>query len=167
MFMKLIIYRVTSFLLLPMALFFTVAFMLLLRAAFSNPPIFFSLFFAAGISIYTFASLNFLLRGIDGKKYLGRSSKEWLIVNAIVSIIYAIIAIAQKFIISTNPSMVQEYAEMFKKNGELQVANSQIIQFINGASTFLFIYGLVLFIHILLSFQYIRQYKTLFQGADE
>jgi hypothetical protein len=162
--MKLTIYRVISFLLLPMAILFAVGFMVLIRAAFANPPLFCSLFFAAGIAIYTFASLNFLIKGIDGKKLLGRSSKEWLIVNAIVSIIYAVIAISQRFVFAFNPSIVQQYAGMFKKNGEMKIPEAQIIQFINGVSYFLLIYGIVLFVHIILSFRYIKQYRYLFQN---
>ncbi|MBV9962363.1 MAG: hypothetical protein JO072_08955 [Parafilimonas sp.] len=161
--MKLTIYRIITFLLLPMAFLFAIAFMVLLRAAFANPPLFFSLFFAAAIAIYTFASLNFLIRGIDGKKLLGRSSKEWLIVNAIVSIIYAILAILQRFLIALDSSAVQQFASMIKKNGQLNIPEAQIIRFINGILYFVFAYGIVLFTHIILSFQYVKQYKYLFQ----
>ena len=89
--------------------------MLLIRAAFANPPLFFPLFFVACIAIYTFAALNFLISGIDGKKSLGRSSKDWLKVNAIVSIIYALIAILQRLVLALNPSIVKDYATQAKR----------------------------------------------------
>jgi hypothetical protein len=162
--MKLTIYRIMSFLLLPMAILFAIGFLMFLRAAFANPPVFISLFFAASIAIYTFASLNFLIKGIDGKKILGRSSKDWLIVNAIVSIIYSLIAIFQRFVLSSNPAIVENYATALKNNGDIKTPDVQINQLINGISYFLMIYGIVLFLHIILSFRYIKQYGYLFQN---
>ena len=74
--MKLTIYRIFSFLLLPMAILFTMGVLILLRAAFANPAMLFPLFLIACIVIYSFASLNFLIKGIDGNKNLGRSLKD-------------------------------------------------------------------------------------------
>jgi len=167
--MKLTIYRVFSFLLLPMAILFSISFLLFLRAAFSNPALFIPLFFIGCISVYSFASLNFLIRGIDGKKMLGRSTKDWLIANAIVSLIYSLLAIFQRVMLALNPDTVEDIATQAKTNAgdALKATDAQIIQSINAASYFLLIYGIVLFVHILLSFQYIKNYQYLFQNAEK
>ena len=166
--MKLTIYRIFSFLLLPMAILFSISFLLFLRAAFSNPALFITLFLIGCISIYSFASLNFLIRGLDGKKMLGRSAKDWLIANAIVSLVYSLLAIAQRIMLALNPETVQEIASQAKANAgdALKASDAQVMQSINAASYFLLVYGIVLFIHILLSFQYIKKYGYLFQGAN-
>ena len=164
--MKLTIYRIFSFLLLPMAILFSVSVLLLIRAAFANPSMFIPLFLITCIAIYSFASMNFLIKGIDGKKFLGRSSKDWLIVNAIVSFIYALLAILQRVMLALNPEVVNEFASEVKHNAgdTLKASNQQIIQSINAGSYFLVAYGIVLLIHLVLSFQYIKQYNYLFQN---
>jgi hypothetical protein len=166
--MKLTIYRIFSFLLLPMAILFSISFLLFLRAAFSNPALFIPLFLIGCISIYSFASLNFLIRGLDGKKMLGRSAKDWLIANAIVSLVYSLLAIAQRIMLALNPETVQEIASQAKANAgdALKASDAQVMQSINAASYFLLIYGVVLFVHILLSFQYIKKYGYLFQSPN-
>ena len=164
--MRLTIYRIFSFLLLPVAILFSIAVLLLIGAAFANPPLFFSIFFAAGVSIYTFASLNFLIRGIDGNKFLGRSSKDWFIVNALVSVIYALLAIAQQFILLLHPEIIETLANSAKMNAgsSLSLSGEQLTQSIKGISYFIFIYGIVLFVHIIFSFYYLKKYGYLFQN---
>lgn len=167
--MKLTIYRIFSFLLLPIAILFSITFLLFLRAAFSNPSLFIPLFFIGCIAIYSFASLNFLIRGLDGKKMLGRSAKDWLIVNAIVSVVYSLLAVFQRIMFSLNPGAVEEIVKQVKTNAgdALKATDAQVIQTVNAASYFLLIYGIVLFVHILFSFQYIKKYQYLFQNTEE
>lgn len=167
--MKLTIYRIFSFLLLPIAVLFSMGVLTLIRAAFANPLLFIPIFFAASIAIYTFASLNFLIRGIDGKKLLGRSSKDWLIVNALVSIIYALTAIAQRFFVAFYPEALKQYADNMKENAgsASTITSIQIWQYLNGISYFLLVYGIVLLIHIILSFYNIKKYNYLFQDAKK
>lgn len=163
--MKLSIYRVFSFLLLPIAVIFSIAFLLFLRAAFANPQLFISLFLAGSIAIYTFTSFNFLIRGIDAKKTLVRSAKDWIIVNAIVCIIYSLFGIFQRFIFYLYPEIIEQVANQFKINGgtDMKLSVPQIIQTMAAASWFLLVYSLVLLIHIILSFQFIKLYNYLFQ----
>jgi len=163
--MKLSIYRVLSFLLLPIAVIFSMAFLLFLRAAFANPLMFIYLFLAACIAIYTFTSFNFLVRGIDAKKILARSAKDWIIVNAIVCIIYCLAGIFKLFIFYFYPAKIEEIANQLKINGgdELKLSVPQIIQTITAALYFLLAYIVVLFTHVILSFQFIKQYNYLFQ----
>jgi hypothetical protein len=164
--MKLIIYRVLSFLLLPMALLFSLIVLMLIRAAFANPVMFAPLFLLTCISIYTFCSLNFLIRGIDGQKFLGRSSKDWLKVNAYVSIVYAVGAIAEFFLVFFNPEQIDKMAGQLKQNAgdDIKITTAQFSQYIYGTSCFLLIYGCVLLIHIILSLTYVRKYNYLFQN---
>lgn len=166
--MKIAIYRVLSFLLLPVALVFGMSVLVFIRAAIENPSLLFPLFFIACVAIYTFASFNFLIRGIDGKNKIGKSSKEWLIVNAIVSILYALMAIAQRFLLMNHPEITAEYATQFKTNlgNNSNITEEVFIRYINGVSYFLLVYGIILFTHIIISFQYIRQYIHVFQNKE-
>ena len=167
--MKLTIYRIFSFLLLPIAIIFTVFFLVFIRAAFDNPAMLFPLFLVACIAIYSFASLNFLIRGIDGKKFLGRSSKEWLKVNAIVSALFSILMISQCIVFIMHPEMLQDLAAQARQNAgaELKVSNATIENYLRVTSYFFLVYAIVLLTHVILSFQYTKMYNYLFQNEQQ
>ncbi|MEO8711514.1 MAG: hypothetical protein ABI405_05290 [Parafilimonas sp.] len=167
--MKLTIYRILSFLLLPVAIIFSISFLLFIRAAFSNPAMLFPLFLIACIAIYSFASLNFLIRGIDGKKHLGRSSKEWLKVNAVVSTIFALLMISQCIVFLMHPEMLQDLVAQAKQNAgaDLKMSNTAMENYLRVTSYFFLVYAVVLFVHIIISFQYIKLYNYLFQNQKQ
>jgi hypothetical protein len=164
--MKLTIYRIFSFLLLPVAIIYTVVFLMFIRAAFDNPTMLIPLFLVACVAIYSFASLNFLIRGVDGKKVLGRSSKDWLKVNAMVSALFAILMISQCIVFIMHPEMLQDLATQAKQNAgaELKVNNATIENYLRITSYFFLAYALVLLAHIILSFYYTKMYNYLFQN---
>lgn len=164
--MKLAIYRVFSFLLLPIAIIFCISFLLFIRAAFENPAMLFPLFLIACIAIYTFASLNFLIRGVDGKKFLGKSSKDWLKVNAIASFVFALLMISQCIVLLIHPEILQNLADQAKQNAgaELKLSSEALQNYIRVTSYFFLAYAIVLTVHIILSFQYIKVYNYLFQN---
>ena len=167
--MKLNIYRILSFLLLPIAIIFSISFLLFIRAAFSNPAMLFPLFLIACVVIYSFASLNFLIRGIDGKKYLGRSSKEWLKVNAVVSAIFALLMISQCIVFLMHPEMLQDLVAQAKQNAgaDLKISNAAMENYLRVTSYFFLVYAVVLFIHIIMSFQYIKLFNYLFHNQKQ
>jgi len=164
--MKLTIYRIFSILLLPVAIIYTVVFLMFIRAAFDNPTMLIPLFLVACVAIYSFASLNFLIRGVDGKKVLGRSSKDWLKVNAIVSAIFAILMISQCIVFIMHPEMLQDLATQAKQNAgaELKANNATIENYLRVTSYFFLVYAIVLLTHVILSFYYTKMYNYLFQN---
>ena len=164
--MKLTIYRIFSFLLLPIALLFAISVLFFISAAFANPAMLLPLFAMACVTIYSFAALNFLIKGIDGKKYLGRSSKDWLKVNAIVSIVFSLLMISQCLLFIFRPEMLHELAVQAKQNGgdELKVGLEVFENYLRITSYFFLAYAIVLLIHTLLSFQFVRIYNFLFQN---
>lgn len=164
--MKLTIYRIFSFLLLPVAIIYTVVFLMFIRAAFDNPTMLIPLFLVACVAIYSFASLNFLIRGVDGKKVLGRSSKDWLRVNAIVSAFFAILMISQCIVFIMHPEMLQDLATQAKQNAgaELKANNATIENYLRVTSYFFLVYAIVLLTHVILSFYYTKMYNYLFQN---
>lgn len=167
--MKLTIYRVLSFLLLPVAILFSMVVLVFLRAAFANPAMLIPLFLIACITIYTFAALNFLIKGIDGKKYLGRSSKEWIKVNAFVSIIFTLLMISQCIVFLMHPEMLQQLVAQAKQNAgtDLKLSDAAFGSYLRATSYFFLVYAIVLFVHILMSFQYIKLYNYLFQNEKQ
>jgi len=167
--MKLTIYRVLSFLLLPFALLFSISVLIFISAALANPAMLLPLFIVVCVSIYSFASLNFLIKGIDGRKYLGRSSKDWLKVNAIVSIVFSWLMISQCILFIIHPEMLRELAVQVKQTSgdELKISPEVFENYLLITSYFFLAYSIVLFTHTLLSFQFVRRYNFLFHGGKQ
>ena len=167
--MKLIIYRILSFLLLPMAILFSISVLFLLRTAFANPAMFLPLFLFACIAIYSFTSLNFLIKGIDGKKPLSVSSKDWIKVNAIVSIIFALLMIIQCILFLVRPEMLQEIIAQAKMNAgdDFKMSDAAFESYMHITSYFFLVYAIVLFAHIVLSLHYIKKYRYIFRNEKQ
>lgn len=166
--MKLTIYRILSFLLLPMGVLFTVSVLLLLRAAFSNPAMLLPLFLLSCIAIYTFTSFNFLIQGIDGNKILNPSAKDWIRVNAIVSIVYALMIIGGCVTILIQPEVLGEAFKQAKENAgsDLKMSETDFVKYMHVALYFFLVYALVLFVHIIMSFIYLKSYAYLFRKKE-
>ncbi|HYJ64853.1 MAG TPA: hypothetical protein VEV62_13990 [Parafilimonas sp.] len=166
--MKLIIYRLLSFLLAPIAVLFSISALLLIGTALSNPAMLFPLFLIICIAIYSFASLHFLIKGIDGSKYLGKSSKDWLKVNAYACIIFILIIISEFIVFIMHPEMLQQIiAQAKQSNSGLNLNEKEFHDFASKILYLLLAYALVLLTHVLMSFQYIRQYSYLFQNKSK
>ena len=167
--MKLTIYRLLSFLLAPIAILFSISALLLIGTALSNPAMLFPLFLSICIAIYSFASLHFLIKGIDGRKYLGRSSKDWLKVNAYACIIFALIIISEFVVFMLHPEILQQIITQVKQNADsrLTINADEFTDFASKILYFLLAYALVLFTHVMMSFQYMKQYNFLFQQKDK
>lgn len=167
--MKIIVYRILSFLLLPIAVLFSISCLLLITTAFANPTMLLPLFIIVCVVIYSFASLNFLLKGIDRQKFLGKSAKDWLRVNAIVSAIFAVLMISQCTIVIMHPEMLHSIIAQAKLNAgsQLKLNSDEIVQYMRNCCYIFLVYAIILFVHVLFSFQLMRSYSFLFQHQDQ
>ena len=167
--MKLTIYRILSFLLLPIAVLFTIFVLLLLRAAFANPAMFLPLFLLSCIAIYTFTAFNFLIQGIDGHKLLNRSAKDWIRVNAIGSMVWALMILGTCIAVLVQPAMLSEAVKQMKENGgsDLKISQADFENYMRITIYFFLVYAVVLLTHIIISFQYLRSYAYIFRKKEE
>ncbi len=166
--MKLTIYRILTFLLLPIAVLFTIFVLLVLRAAFSNPALFLPLFLLSCIAIYTFTSFNFLIQGIDGNKLLNRSAKDWIRVNAIVSMVWALMITGTCVAVLLQPAMLGEAVKQMKENAgsDLKISEADFEKYMRVIVYFFSVYALVLLVHIVMSFIYLKSYAYLFRKKE-
>lgn len=165
--MKLVIYRVFSFLLMPVAVLFSVCILILISPAFSNPALLLPLFLIACIVIYSFTSLNFLIKGIDGQKQLKKSSKDLLRINAFISIGFALLLISECIVYVMHPEIAQNVMQQAKQNAaaaNLKIDDATFLNYLRITSYFFLVYAVVLAVHIMFSFQYMKQYNYLFRN---
>ena len=167
--MKLTLYRIFSFLLIPMAIIFAIMVIFLIGTSFSNPSMLFPLFMIACIAIYSFAALRFLIKGIDGKKYLSRRFKDWLKVNAYVSIVFAVLMISECVIFILHPSIMQQLVNEQMKTAKMPapISNEDIFRYLQVITYFFLAYAIVLFVRVLMSLHYTKLYNYLFQNEEK
>lgn len=168
-FMRLTIYRILSFLLIPVAVIFTLCVIIMLGVALQNLAILLTMLIMACIAIYSFASLNFLIKGIDGKKHLRTRSKYLLKVTALVSALFVVMIISQCIILLLHPEAVQQsIAEaMTNFKGSLQFNKVEMENYLRAICYFFVTYGIVLGVHIIFSFQNLEAYNYLFLEKKE
>jgi len=152
-----------------MAVIFGLMFIILVGTAFSNPAMLFPLFMIACIAIYSFAALRFLIKGIDGKKYLSKSFKDWLKVNAFVSIVFAVLMMSECFVFIFHPSMLQQLMnEQMKITAtSINLNSNDVFRYLQVITYFFLAYAIVLFVHVLLSLYYTKLYNYLFQNGEK
>jgi hypothetical protein len=148
---------------------FSIAVLVFLRAAFSNPPMFLPLFLLSCIAIYTFTAFNFLVQGIDGNKTLNGSAKDWIRVNAIGSSIWALMLIASCITILVQPGILTDAVKQMKDNAgsEVKMSEADLEKYLRITLYFFLVYALVLLTHIIMSFQYLKSYGYLFRKKEE
>ena len=79
-------YAILTYILIPFALFFGVIDFVLLLSALANPSALIFVFIVACLVIYTFVSLKFLRTGLQKEQIMAKSLKDWIKVNAYVSL---------------------------------------------------------------------------------
>ena len=160
------IYRILTFLLLPMAVLYAIISMVFVTTAFANPAMLLPIFIMICVVIYSFASANFILRGIDRDKFLGKSAKDWLRVNAFISSFYAVMMIFQCATLLSNPATLSELIDTAMQRGasDLKLPKETLLQYFNIMLYIFLVHGIILFIQVGLTFGYMKTYKRLFEA---
>ena len=166
---QLTIFRILTFILVPIAaLFGGIGFFTLLLAL-SNPQLLFAVFLLLSFAIYVFTSLTFLYKGIDPGKQCKPSLKDWIRVNAFVA---GFLGIAFLQVVGavffSNPSDLQK---LYDQTLEMQPNMSKMMNFslylsmLRGVGYFFLFISIALFIHIPLNFRLMKKYAHLFGAA--
>jgi hypothetical protein len=153
---------------LPFGVLFAMNVINSLLSVFSNPVLLFTTFLLAGVPIYIFASSKFLFSGIQKAKPCSSKLKEWIKVNAIVSILFAalmFLASLGAIIVIQNPALItQAIQQMNAQQKELVVEMTphQMKQFLTIVVAMMLPFSIILVIHIILSFRLLKIYHYVF-----
>jgi len=164
---QLTIYQILSFLLVPAALLlgFINLFVLLMGLS-GNPAMLFIAFIMACFVIYVFASLRFLLKGINNQYRLKPSLKDWIKVNA-----YGTLFISGMFFLNSigvfflgDLQLQQMLDEVMQQQPELasKVSIETMISMFKVVAGVMFFISITAIIHVQLSFRLLKTYSYLF-----
>ncbi len=161
------LYIVLSYILLPVALFFGFLDSILFFSALANPSAMILVFAMACIVIYSFTSFKFLKLGIEREQPQTTKLKDWIKVNAYVSLfMFSLIFLNAVSILISNDATLKGFVDEFlqQQSGLPPEFNSQfVLKIMRTASYFLFVIGAVGILHIRLTLKLVKEYDYLFE----
>lgn len=163
------IFRILTFVLLPIAALFGVIDFFMLFSALANPAMLFVVFIMAGFVIYTFASLRFLTKGIDLNKPCKPGLKDWIKVNGYVSIFLGVSFLMNALTVffSSEASLRQILKQFLETqpNVPAMLTPELFIYMMKIAAYFLLFVSVVVLAHIPINFRLLKQYAYLFEES--
>ncbi|MBR2647335.1 MAG: hypothetical protein IKD55_00700 [Sediminibacterium sp.] len=165
----LLIYRIFSFLMIPVALIFGLMGIIIFFMAISTNPAFLLMAFVLiCYTIYCFTSLQFLIKVIIRQNTVSSSLKDWIKVNAygaaFISVMFILSAL-QSFSTS-DITLRQQLSTMLEAQPQLgkQISVDVLFRMFKGVSAFLLIVGSISLAHVFISFKLMRQYASKFMA---
>ena len=161
------LYLVLSYIFIPIALFFGFMDSILVISALSNPSALILLFAMACIVIYSFTSFKFLKLGIEREQIQTTKLKDWIKVNAYVSLLmFCLIFLNAVSILLSSDVILTKFIDEFlaQQSGLPPEMNSQfVLKTLHVAAYFLFVIGAVGILHIRMTLKLVKEYDYLFE----
>ena len=161
------LYKVLTYILIPIALLFGFLDLIMLMISLANPSGLFGVFIIACFVIYTFASFKFLRQGVQTEQILKKSLKDWIKVNAIASIF-----LCSLFCLNGLSILLSDNATLSKYIDEIitlqpgfpkEISAATILNILKGISVAFLIIGTVGLLHIRITFRLLKKYGYLFE----
>jgi hypothetical protein len=164
---QLTVFKVISFLLVPVALLFgLMSIIVLIMALSANPALLIMAFAMACFVMYVFASLYFLMFSISNDRPCKASLKDWIKVNAygslFISVLFLMNASAVFFINDIN--LRQIISEMMEQQPEIagKITLDVFIKMFKVVAGLMFAISALTITHILIHFKLLKRYDYLF-----
>lgn len=132
----------------------------------SNPPSLIGAFIFVCVLIYTFKSVAFYRRNILLSTPAKSNTKDWIRINGVISLVFVLeIFVSVLVIFSKAPEMKQTLRNMLdslNQQGSFNVSENEILPMLKGFMIFFSLYALLLLVHIIISFRFLKKYRHLF-----
>ncbi len=162
------IFRILSYIMIPIACLFGLMGLLVLIPALMNPSMWLMLFLFASIVIYTFSSFKFLRSGIERNARCKPSLKDWIKVNAYVSLVmggmFFINAIG---ILSLGPVALSDFVTQLidaQPNLPKGIKPEFIISLLKGVAGFMLVCSIIIIAHVILGLGMVKKFGHLFSS---
>lgn len=157
-------YKITTYILLPVAALFALFILMLLFIALANPPMLLPLFVVACVVIYVFTSFKFLNKGIIRNNECKPGLKDWIKVNGYVSIVFATLMLIQTIAAVQQPELMSKALDetMAMQPANQQISKAMLMKMVTGIMYFFGVISILLLVHIFSTFRLLKQYRHLF-----
>jgi len=162
------LYKVLSFILLPIGALLGIVCLVALISALGNLSMLLPVFLVACIAIYIFSSFILVFNGMIREKPCNASLKDWIKVNAYVSLFFAIMCVSNFVYLKTKPELMKEFTKEVLASQKNIPADALAImpQLINGMLAVMLGLGIILLVHISLSLTFIKTKPELFKEDE-
>jgi hypothetical protein len=138
--------------------------------AFVNPAMLLGVFMLAAFVIYFVSTFRFLHRGILAQQMLKAKLRDWIKVNAYVTLPFAVLNFMQSLTVIRKPSLLDEsikqMVEMQQQIGlPVQEPGSYHDLMLKVIYIMAFL-SVILLLHIMLTFSNLRKYEGLFETRE-
>ena len=159
-------YRIVSYIIFVLAVIFSFFDLVAILIALANPFILINVFVLTCVIIYSFISFSFFYNGIQKGRQSKPGIKDWIKVNAYVSIVFSILSVIQcvYFLSSaaTQADVVSQFNKMEATVKTPGFSAESFMHIIKGLLCFLALYGLLLLSHIVITLRFVKLYEYLF-----
>jgi hypothetical protein len=169
---KKVLYKIASYVLLLVAGLFSMVVVFTLPIGLANPPFLLGIFSILGVVLYSFSSFQFLSKGLNNGHVFRKGFKDFIKVNAYVSLFFFL----QSFISSLNiiinrevwnkiiPEMQQFQSGMTANLSpqELIRLNEQLKLFMQVGAWMILAYSVLLLVHVLATLRLLKKRQNLF-----
>jgi hypothetical protein len=165
---QLTLFRILTFILLPIASLFGIMDLIMLPSALANPAVLLIIFVLIAFVIYTFSSLRFLTKGIDIGKPCSPSLRDWIRVNAFVSSFMGIMFFMNAIsVFLVSDIQLRQYLSQFLEtqvNVPPMLNLELFVRMMKVAAWFMLFISIILLVHIFLNFRLMKTYRYLFDA---
>ena len=161
--MRFTIYKILTYILLPVAAYIGLVTLLTLLVALSNFNLLFSVFLCGATVIYVFSSFAFLRKGLLKNLAFKHSVKDLIKVNGYVAIALAVLGMISGLLLIVNPDVQKIVLESIKNMNKDAVKAADFSPPCLTRALYLMVsFCTLLFIHVVLTFYYLRKNPHLF-----
>lgn len=154
----------------PFAVIFGLLAVLMLLVALVNPVLLFPVFMMVGFTIYTGCSSIFLFKGIINNQPLKPLLKDWTKVNGYVSSAMGVMTFFNTItLMNTSKAELRKYAEQMLAMQTTKPPGfdaDAFIKMMSAISWGLLGFSIILIIHLLYTFTFLKKYQHLF-GSNQ
>ena len=158
------LYKILSFILIPIGAILGLAGLFSLLTSLGNPYGLLSSFLILCTGIYIFTSFIFAYNGIMHNKLCSPSLKDWIKVNGYVSLFVSTSCIIDFVTLKMKPGLMQDFINqaLTMKKGLPPEAIAMMPQLMNSMLYVLLGFGIIMFVHISLSLSFIKTRAHIF-----
>jgi hypothetical protein len=161
------LYKVLTYILLPIAYLFGLIDVLFFLSALANPATLIFVFVIACLVIYTFTSYKFYKQGILNEQIQKAKLKDWIKVNAYVSLFLCSLFFLNSIsiLISSNVTLYKFIDDLISQqpNFPKEATPALILSILKIVAGFLFISSAVALLHIRITLRLVKEHLHLFE----
>lgn len=161
------IYQLIGSIVMPFTFLLAILMMPSMMAGFGNPSILFELFVFVCLVIYVVKSVGFFRKNIQKDLPAKPSTKHMIYINGAFALLFFVQILTVFLVVYLMPDIFKDVLKTLADQVSAEMKQSfsveQLYSTMKVFATILFIYSLLLAIHVIMSFALVKKYRNLFE----